>query len=133
MATFSLPNGWSLKQHHDYDGDFYTVFSPRQKYSGSLNCAIDYGFIMADDSEIEIPPAVMRALQCHVRAIEARPVALRDVPLGEFILRSPLAKNVYTRGVYDKGAKKYACADESDCSREILLDGDAIVYVDFSY
>jgi hypothetical protein len=70
MATFSLPNGWSLEQHHDYDGDFYTVFSPRQKYSGSLNCAIDYGFIMADDSEIEIPPAVMRALECHAARVD---------------------------------------------------------------
>ena len=128
MITYPLPKQWSL----EHDGDHYTVYSPGQ-YGGSLGCALESGSIIGNDSDITIPPAVLRALECHGRAIEARPVALRDVPLGEFILRSPLAKKVYTRGVYDKGAKKYACADESDCSRDILLDGDAIVYVDFSY
>ena len=130
MNTFTtLPSGWSL----EHDGDIHTVYSPGQQFGGSLSCALDCGAIIDDESEIAIPPAVLRALQCHGRAIEARPVALRDVPPGEFILRSPLAKKVYTRGVYDKAARKFACADESDCSREIMLDGDAIVYVDFSY
>jgi len=129
MITYQLPKQWTL----EHDGDDYTVYSPGQQHGGSLGCALECGSIIGDDSDIHIPPVVLRALECHGRAIEARPVALRDVPPGEFILRSPLASKVYTRGVYDKGAKKYACADESDCSREVLLDGDAIVYVDFSY
>jgi hypothetical protein len=129
MITYQLPKQWSLEQ----DGEHHTLYSPGQTHGGSLQCALESGSIIGGDFDIEIPPVVLRALECHGRAIEARPVALRDVPLGEFILRSPLASKVYTRGVYDKGAKKYACADESDCSREILLDGDAIVYVDFSY
>lgn len=124
-----LPSGWAL----EVDGDISTVYSPGQRHGGSLGCALECGSIIGDDSDIPIPPAVLRALVRHARALECRPVALRNVALGEFILRSPLASLVYTRGVYDKGARKYACADESDCSREVMLDGDAIVYVDFSY
>ena len=133
MNTFTtLPSNWSL----ELDGDISTVYAPGQQSSCSLSCALDCGEIdvgSPDGSTIRIPATVMRALVRHARALECKPVALRDTAEGEFILRSPLASKVYTRGVYDKGAKKYACADESDCSGEILLDGDAIVYVDFSY
>ena len=63
-TTTRLPMGWSL-YHFSVanDGDFYTVYSPRQKHGGTLGCALSYGFIMSDNLDIEIPPAVMCALE----------------------------------------------------------------------
>ena len=129
MITYSLPQKWSL----EHDGGEYTVYSPGQQHGGSLGCALECGSIIGDDSDIHIPPAVLRALECHGRAIEARPIPLRNVKPGDYILRSPLATTVYQRGDYDRAAGKFYCGAFDDISREIALSGDAIVYIGFSF
>ena len=133
MNTFTtLPSGWSL----ELDGDISTVYAPGQQSSCSLSCALDCGEIdvgSPDGSTIHIPANVMRALVRHARALECKAVALRDTTAGEFIIRTPNAGTVYKRGDYDRAGKKYSCTDVENWSREIFLDGDAIVYVDFSY
>jgi hypothetical protein len=130
-VTTVLPKGWTLE--HDIDDGFYTVYSPGHRHGGSIQCALESGSIIGKDCDIEIPPIVLRALECHGRALECRPVALRDVAPGDYLLRSPLAATIYQRGAYDMSAGKFLCMDEADCNRAIWLDGDAIVYIDFNY
>lgn len=60
-------------------------------------------------------------------------IAMRDVKPGEFIRRKPDAKTTYTRGPYDRSAKKYAALAEDDISREFLIAGDTLVYIGFTY
>jgi len=132
MNTFTtLPSNWSI----EVDGDISTVYAPGQQSTCSLACALDCGEIdgSADGSTIRIPANVMRALVRHARALECKPVALRYTAAGEFIIRTPNAGTVYKRGEYDRAEKKYSCISADDISKEIFLDGDAIVYVDFSY
>ena len=125
-----LPKGWSIE--HD-DQDMYTVWSPGEKGCGSLARALDTGTLAVGDSDIEIPPIVMRALARHGRALECTPVFLRNVPPGEYLLRAPLAAEVYQRGDYDRAARRFACIAFDDSNKEIFLDPDAIVYVGFSF
>ncbi len=61
------------------------------------------------------------------------PIKLKDVKPGEFIRRKPDSLKTYRRGVYDRSAKKYACDDWDDISREILLKGSTLVYVGFTF
>ena len=58
---------------------------------------------------------------------------LRDVKRGEFFMRTPDAKKVFTKGEYDREVKKYRCDDQDDISRDILLNGSATVFVNFTY
>ena len=58
---------------------------------------------------------------------------LRDVPCGEFLRRKPDSKKTYTRGEYDRTYKRYRCYDWYDISRDILLKGDALVWVGFDF
>ena len=58
---------------------------------------------------------------------------LSDVKRGEFILRTPDAKKVYSKGDYDSSYKKYRINDTEDISRDVLLRGSATVYVEFTY
>ena len=131
MIITKLPSGWSLE--HDIDDGFYTVFSPGQKHGGSIQCALESGSIIGKDCDIEIPPAVLRALERHGRALECRPVALRDVAPGDYLLRSPLAAEVYQRGDYDRAARRFSCVAFEDSNKEIFLDPDSIVYIGFSF
>lgn len=58
---------------------------------------------------------------------------LKDVKRGEFIKRKPDANKTFTKGEYDREFKKYRCDDQDDISRDILLGGNTIVYVGFTY
>lgn len=62
-----------------------------------------------------------------------RQVKLKDVKRGEFIKRKADANKVYTRDEYDRSAKRYSCSDWDDISRNILLKGDTLVWVDFDF
>jgi hypothetical protein len=125
-----LPGGWSI----EHDDECITVFSPGQKYGGSLGGALETGTICGEDSDITIPHAVMRVLLRHGRALEcSTPVAVRDVAHGDYFIRSPLAAAVYIRGDYDKAARRFSCTEAEDMNREIFLDGDAKVLTGFSY
>jgi len=128
-VTTVLPKGWTL----EHDDGFYTVYSPGQRYGGSIQCALESGSIIGKDGDIEIPPIVLRALERHGRALECTPVFLRNVPPGEYLLRAPLAAEVYQRGDYDRAARRFACHSFDDSNKEIFLDPDSIVYVGFSF
>ena len=60
-------------------------------------------------------------------------IKLRDVPRGVFLRRKPDAKKTYTRGEYDRTYKRFRCDDWDDISRDILLKGDALVWVGFDF
>lgn len=60
-------------------------------------------------------------------------IKIEDVKIGEFIRRKIDAKTTYTRGAFCRFDRKYACGDESDISREIMLKKGTIVYVGFTY
>lgn len=60
-------------------------------------------------------------------------IKLKDVPRGEFVKRKPDAKSVYTRGEFNRSAKKYTLDDEMDISRAVYLKGETIVYIGFDY
>jgi len=60
-------------------------------------------------------------------------IMLKDVPRGEFVKRKPEAKAVFTRGEYNKSAKKYTLEDEWDICRCVYLKGTTLVYIDFDY
>lgn len=60
-------------------------------------------------------------------------IQLREVPNGTFIRRKPDANKTYRRGAYDRTYRRYRCNDWNDISRSILLDGDTIVWIDFTF
>ena len=60
-------------------------------------------------------------------------VALQDVKPGEFVVRKPGAKVVFTRGDYDRSTKTYALDDYNDHCRQVFLKGSTIVYIGFTY
>jgi hypothetical protein len=62
-----------------------------------------------------------------------RAVKIENVKQGEYLKRKPHANKVYTRSVYDRFAKRYACDDTDDCSREVFLKKGTIVYIGFTY
>jgi hypothetical protein len=61
------------------------------------------------------------------------PVALKDVKPGDFLVRKPGAKTVFTKNHYDRASKTYSLSDYEDYNREIFLKGSTIVYVGFTY
>ena len=125
-----LAKGWVIEQDEQ---NMNTVWAPGEKGCGSLARALDTGTLSVGDQDITIPPIVMRALARHGRAIECTPAFLRNVPPGEYLLRAPLAAEVYQRGGYDRAARRFACHSFDDSSKEIFLDPDAIVYIGFSF
>ena len=58
---------------------------------------------------------------------------LRDVPRGEFVRRKLDARKTYTRGEYDRSAKRYQLDDWDDISRAVYLKGDSLVWVGFTF
>ena len=60
-------------------------------------------------------------------------IMLKDVTRGEFVKRKPEAKTVFTRGEYNRSAKRYTLEDEWDICRAVYLKGETIVYIDFDY
>lgn len=70
--------------------------------------------------------------ECDVRD-GTRATELREVKRGEFFKRKPDANKTYSRGEYDREYKKFRCDDQDDISRDILLHGSTMVYIDFTY
>lgn len=58
---------------------------------------------------------------------------VKDLKRGELFKRKPMANKVYSRGEYLPEFKKYLCDDMSDISNDILIGGNTIVYVGFTY
>lgn len=69
----------------------------------------------------------------YINDNDFHPVALKDVKPGEFVVRKPGAKTVYTRGDYDRTSKTYALDDYDDFCRQVFLKGSTIVYVGFTF
>jgi hypothetical protein len=126
-----LAKGWVIE--HDVQ-DMYTVWAPDQRACGSLARALDTGVLSGRPyQDITIPPVVMRALARHGRAIECTPAFLRNVALGEYLLRAPFASEVYQRGAYDRAARRFSCVAVDDINKEIFLNPDSVVYIGFSF
>jgi small nuclear ribonucleoprotein (snRNP)-like protein len=64
---------------------------------------------------------------------ECRAVAVQDVPYGEYVKRKPDSKKVYIRGEYIREEKAYWLQDADDISKGMLVKGDKIVYIGFTY
>jgi len=64
---------------------------------------------------------------------EGRATKLKNVKRGEFLKRKIDANKVYVRGEYDRHYKKFRCDDWDDISRDMLIDGEKIVFVDFTF
>ena len=62
-----------------------------------------------------------------------RQLPLREVPRGAFLRRKADAKKTYIRGEYDRFYKRFRCDDCDDISRDMLLKGNALVWVGFTY
>lgn len=58
---------------------------------------------------------------------------LKNVPRGEFLKRKPEQNKVYIRGEYDRSFKKYRIDDFENISRDMLVDGEKLVWVGFDY
>lgn len=69
----------------------------------------------------------------YIDGNDYHPIALRDVALGDFVMRKPASKTVYRRGDYDRASKTYSLGDYNDHGREVFLKGSTIVYVGFTY
>ena len=65
------------------------------------------------------------------------PIKLRNLKRGEFFTRKPIAepneRQVLIRGEYVRENKRYSCCHWDDVNREILLKGETIVYVGFTF
>ena len=60
-------------------------------------------------------------------------VKVKQLPKGEFLKRKKEHSKVYSRGDYDRSYKKYRINDCDDISRDLLVDGDKLVWIGFDY
>jgi hypothetical protein len=60
-------------------------------------------------------------------------ITLKNVRKGEYFKRSLTTNVVYIRGEYVREAKKYSCTDAEDINKEMLIDGEKLVYIGFTY
>ena len=58
---------------------------------------------------------------------------LRLVKRGEYFKRKPDARSVYRRGEYDRSTKRISATDFEDMNREVFLNPDTLVHVDFTF
>lgn len=65
------------------------------------------------------------------------PIKLKDLKRGEWFIRKPneypKEKQVFIRGDYLRGTRKYECQRFNDISDFICLKEDTTVYVDFVF
>lgn len=59
--------------------------------------------------------------------------AVRELPKGEFVKKTPGAKKVYRKGAYDRASRKYELDDMSDISSYALVKAGALVWAGFDY
>ena len=66
-----------------------------------------------------------------------KPVKLKDINKGVWFTRKPIENpkenQVYIKSTYDRTIKKYSCIKYSDINSEIMLKGETIVYIDFTF
>jgi hypothetical protein len=60
-------------------------------------------------------------------------VTIKQVKQGDYFKRKPDAKTVYIRGEYCKASKAYSCIDAEDINKELLIKGDKVVVIGFTY
>lgn len=68
-----------------------------------------------------------------IDAQAGRRVPLHEVKPGDFVKRKPDAKTVYVRGHFLHGENRYSLSDFDDVNREIFLDRETPVYIDFIF
>ncbi len=64
-------------------------------------------------------------------------MTIKELKKGQWFTLKPIAEpkenQVYIRGDYDRGSKKYSCGRFDDCSFEKEFKGDKVVYTDFVF
>ena len=64
-------------------------------------------------------------------------VKLKDINKGVWFTRKPIENpkenQVYIKSTYIRENKKYSCIKYSDINSEIMLKGETIVYIDFTF
>ena len=64
-------------------------------------------------------------------------MTIRELKKGDFFtlkpIENPTEKQVYIRGDYDKGEKKFSCGRFDDISYEKMFSGDKVVYTEFVF
>ena len=64
-------------------------------------------------------------------------VKLKTLKLNEMFTRKPIENpnmnQVYIKSHYTRENKKYSCIKYSDINSEIMLKGETIVYIDFTF
>lgn len=64
-------------------------------------------------------------------------IKLKNLKRGEFFTRKPIEmpkeSQVFTRQEYDRADKRYFCERFSDSGNGIMLKGETIVYVGFTF
>lgn len=64
-------------------------------------------------------------------------MTVKDLKIGEYFtlkpINEPTEKQVYIRGEYDRTEKKYECGKFSDISYTRYLNGNTVVYTDFTF
>jgi hypothetical protein len=61
------------------------------------------------------------------------PCKLSDVKPGDFVIRKPNSKSVFTRESYDRSTKTFCLTDTMNINRSLYLKGSTIVYIGFTY
>lgn len=59
--------------------------------------------------------------------------AVRELPKGELVKKTPGSKKVYRKGAYDRASRKYEFDDMSDISSYVLIKAGAVVWAGFIY
>ena len=60
-------------------------------------------------------------------------IKLRDTVKGDYIRRNAETSKTYIRSDYVRSERKYSCIDCDDANHETFINGDALVYVGFTY
>lgn len=58
---------------------------------------------------------------------------IKTVKPGDYFKRKTDSKAVYIRGTYCKASKAFECTDTSDISKTLLIKGDKLVFIGFTY
>ena len=61
------------------------------------------------------------------------PCLLKDVKIGDFLIRKPTSTKVFTREAYDHSIKRFCLSDVMDTNKSLYLKGNTIVYIGFTY
>jgi len=71
------------------------------------------------------------AVEVNGELVYAAPI--KNLKKDTFLRRKPDAKTTYTRGEYDRSEKKFWIDDYEDYCKGMLLKGDTVVWIGFTY